>query len=327
MKPLTNDDLAEATATVRRFMSPTPAYPWPLLAQAIGTEVWVKHEDATPTGAFKVRGGLVFADRLLRGPAAIDGLVSATTGNHGQSLAFAGRAMGLAVTIVVPHGNSPEKNAAMRAFGATVVEHGHDFQAARDHSVELAEERSLMPAPPFHRDLVAGVATATAELFATAGELDAIFVPVGMGSGINAAMAVRDLLGAPTEVIGVTAAGAPAMARSFAASAAVSTESVATFADGVATRSPDPEALAGVLAGAADIVSVTDDEMAEAIRLLFRSTHHLSCGAGAAALAALVAQRDRWHGRRVAVIHTSSNIDTPLAATVLAGHTPPSGGR
>lgn len=315
-------DLDEAVAIVGRSFAPTPQQRWPLLSAAVGAEVWVKHEDATPTGAFKVRGGLVYVDRLRRERPEVGGLVSATRGNHGQSLAFAGRGAGVPVAIVVPEGNSVEKNAAMVGLGAELIVRGADFQEALEHATVLATERGWELVPPFHPDLVAGVATYALELFEAAGELDVAYVPVGMGSGINALIAVRDLLGLRTEIVGVVADGAPATARSFAARAPVSTEAARTFVDGVATRTPDPAALAAIYDGAAAIVEVPDDATAEAVRLLYRCTHHLAEPAGAIALAGLLADRADRPASRVAVVLSGANMDTPVAATLLSGSTP-----
>ncbi len=320
------DEFAEAKTVVGRHMLPTPQFRWPLLDAQVGAEVWIKHENCTPTGAFKVRGGLVYIDRLVRERPTVSGIVSATRGNHGQSLAFAGRAAGVAVTIVVPRGNSPDKNAAMRGFGAELIEHGDDFQASREHSVWLADERGLEAVPAFHRDLCRGVATYAHELFTSAGELDAVYVPVGMGSGICGVITMRDLLGLRTEVIGVVSELAPATALSFAAGRAVSTETSATFIDGVATRVPDPKAIEIILGGAARIVQITEDACADAVRLVMRCTHHLVEPAGAAALAGLLADRAaepaRVDGRRIGVIVSGGNIDAPMLAEILAGRTP-----
>jgi len=315
--------LDAAVAVVRRSFAPTPQQPWPLLSAAVGAEVWVKHEDATPTGAFKVRGGLVYVDRLRRERPEVPGLVSATRGNHGQSLAYAGRAAGLPVAIVVPHGNSVEKDAAMAGFGAEVIVHGRDFQEALERSRAVAVERGWELVPPFHPDLVAGVATYALELFEGADPLDAVYVPVGMGSGINGLIAVRDLLGLRTEIVGVVSEGAPATARSFAAREPVGTDEARTFVDGVATRTPDPAALAAIYDGAAAIVEVSDDAVAEAMRLLYRTTHHLAEPAGAIALAGLLADRAARPHRRVAIVLSGANMDTEVAAAVLAGRTPP----
>ena len=320
------DDFAAASAVVARHMLPTPQFRWPLLETHVGAEVWMKHENCTPTGAFKVRGGLVYIDRLVRERPMVRGVISATRGNHGQSLAFAGRAAGVAVTIVVPHGNSPDKNAAMRGFGAALIEYGDDFQAAREHSVKLAEECGLEAVPAFHRDLCRGVATYAHELFTSAGELDAVYVPVGMGSGICGLITMRDLLGLRTEIIGVVSELAPATALSFAAGQVVSTDTSATFIDGVATRVPDPKAIEIIVGGAARIVQISDDACADAVRLMMRCTHHMVEPAGAAALAGLLADRatepGRVEGRRVGVIVSGGNIDAAMLAEILVGRTP-----
>jgi threonine dehydratase len=319
---ITSDDLERAAVIVGRWVPATPQYVWPLLAAEMGTEVWVKHENHTPTGAFKVRGGLVYAERLRRERPSVKGLVSATRGNHGQSVAFAGRAAGLVVTIVVPNGNSPDKNASMRALGAELVVHGHDFQAAREHAAALGAERGLEIVPSYHTDLVLGVATYARELFGAAGELDAVYVPVGMGSGICGIIGVRDLLGLRTEVIGVVAEQAPATALSMAAGHPVTTESAATFVDGVACRIPDDKAISVICAGAARILTVGEDAAAEAMRILYRTTHNMAEPAGALALAGLVQERAWAAGKRVAVVQTGGNADIELLAQVFAGQTP-----
>jgi threonine dehydratase len=322
MTYFTLEEFSEAAEVVGRHMTPTPQFAWPLLGAELGDEVWLKHENCTPTGAFKVRGGLVYVDRLVRERPDVRGIVSATRGNHGQSLAFAGRAAGVPVTIVAPHGNSPDKNAAMRAFGAELIEHGVDFQAAREHSVVLAEQRGLEAVPSFHRDLCLGVATYAHELFSAAGPLDVVYVPVGMGSGICGLMTIRDLLGLNTEIVGVVAKGAPATALSFAAGAPVSTESAVTLIDGVATRVPDPVAIDLIVHGAARIVQITDDQCVEAVRLIMRCTHHLVEPSGAAALAGLIADPERVAGGRFGAILSGGNIDAPVLAEILAGRTP-----
>jgi threonine dehydratase len=241
------DELRRADALVRRYFPPTPQYVWPLLGELVSegqdpVEVWVKHENHTPAGAFKVRGGLVYVDRLRRERPHVAGIVSATRGNHGQSLAYAGRAFGVPVAILVPHGNSLEKNASMRGFGAELIEHGRDYQEAREHAAVIAAERGREPVPPFHRDLACGVGTYGLELFSAVAGLDAVYVPVGMGTGITGLLTVRDLLGLETEIVGVVSEQAPATALSIAAGRVVSTETAETFADGVACRQPDPEA-------------------------------------------------------------------------------------
>lgn len=310
------DDLDDAVRTVRTLVPPTPQYAWPMLADAAGCEVWVKHENHTPTAAFKVRGGLVLLEGLRRS-GLVAPLVTATRGNHGQSLALAGRHFGRPVSIVVPESNDSDQNAAMRAFGAEVILHGHDFQAARDHAARLAEERGGMLVPPFHPDLVRGVATYAAELFDAAGELDAVYVPIGMGSGICGIITVRDLLGLRTEVYGVVASGAPAYALSFRAGHVVTTEAAETLADGVATRSPDPAALEVICAGAADVVEVSESGITEAMRLLYRATHNVAEGAGAVALAGLLGRTERHRGQRVGVVLSGGNISAERLAAVL----------
>jgi threonine dehydratase len=316
------DELVYATEVVRRSMPQTPQYQWPLLCRLVGAQVWVKHENHTPTGAFKVRGGLVYADRLRSQRPQVRGLVSATRGNHGQSLAFAGMAAALPVAIVVPHGNSEDKNAAMRGFGAEVIEHGHDFQAALEYSIGIARERDFEAVPPYHPDLVLGVATYARELFDGVGELDAVYVPVGMGSGVSGLMRVRDLLRLRTDIVGVVAEQAPAIARSFAAGHVVTTDTADTFADGVACRVPDPAAVNAIVAGAARIVAVSEEAVAEAMRILFATTHNAAEPAGAVALAGLLAERAMAENRRVAIIQTGGNVDSDMLATVLAGKTP-----
>jgi len=316
---LTREDLDEATRIVSRHVPVTPAYRWPLLEEVTGAPTWVKHEDATPTGAFKVRGGLVFVDGLLRSGRDVRGLVAATRGNHGQSIAYAGREHGLPVTIVVPEGNSPDKNASMAGFGAELVVHGRDFQEALEHAMTLADERGLVPVPSFHRDLVAGVATGAAELHQQAEHLDVVYVPVGLGSGICAHMAVRDLLGVKTEIVGVVADRAPAHALSFEAGEPVSTPDADTFVDGVATRTPVAEAVAAMVAGAARFVRVGEEDAERAMRLLWRTTHHMPEPAGALALAGLLADTDRAPGATTAVVMSGGNCDSELVRRIVAG--------
>lgn len=306
------DELHQAEAVVRAAMPPTPQLAWPLLARRAGAEVWVKHENHTPTGAFKVRGGLVYVERQQRERPGAAGLISATRGNHGQSLAYAGRRHGVPVTILVPRGNSVEKNAAMRALGAELVEHGEDFQAAREEAQRRATAHGLEMVPAFHPDLVLGVATYALELLTAVPDLDTLYVPIGQGSGVCGCVAVRDLLNLRTEIVGVQSTAAPAFALSFAAGRVVTTETCDTRADGMATRVPDPEALAIILKGVARIVQVTDAEVAAAIRAYWTDTHNLAEGAGAAPLAALLQERERMRGRRVAVILCGGNIDLDL---------------
>src|SRR5690242_7541463 len=260
------EELENAHKIVGAAVPPTPAHAWPLLAERLGTHVVVKHENHTPTGAFKVRGGLIYLDRLKRERAHVPGVISATTGNHGQSLAFAARRHGVPAVIYVPRGNSVEKNAAMRAFGAELVEHGNDFQIAREEAVRRAQFEGLHMVPSFHPDLVLGVATYALELLRTTPDLDVLYVPIGQGSGICACIMARDLLGAKTEIVGVQATEAPSYALSFAAGRVVTTETSNTRADGMATRGPVAEALSIIRKGASRIVQVTDDEVAAAVR-------------------------------------------------------------
>lgn len=317
------NDLAEAAALVRSTMPPTPAYAWPLLRKRIGTEVVVKHENHALTGAFKVRGGLVYFDALCRSGQMPNGAVTATRGNHGQSVAAAAARHGIPSVIVVPKGNSVEKNAAMAAFGAELVIAGADFDESRIVAAQIAEERRYHFVPSFHPDLVRGVATYAQELFLDVPGLAAVYVPIGMGSGICGVITVRDLLGLKTEIIGVVAEKAPAVALSFAAGCLVPTPSARTFADGLACRVPHPDALSIIRAGASRIVSLSEDEIAEAIRIYYTDTHNLVEGAGAAALAAVLQERGRLAGKRVGVICSGANIDASLFADVLAGRTPP----
>ncbi|MBV8190260.1 MAG: threonine dehydratase [Alphaproteobacteria bacterium] len=319
MRMLSLDDVEAAAAVVYAAMPPTPQYAWPLLAKRAGCEVWVKHENHTPIGAFKVRGGLLYMDRLKRTRPDVKGVISATRGNHGQSIALAARRAGIAATIVVPHGNSVEKNAAMRAFGANLVEAGHDFDAARDTAAKLAEEQGLAMVPSFHRDLVTGVATYAMELFRAAPPIDTVYVPIGLGSGICGVITMRDALSPSTKVLGVVSTGAPAYALSFASGKVLATNSAETFADGVAVRGPDAEALAVILKGAERIVQVSDGEIAAAMRAYYEDTHQLVEGAGAAALAALLQERERMAGKRVAVVLSGGNIDRELYLRLLAG--------
>jgi threonine dehydratase len=304
--------LERAHEVVGAAVPPTPAHAWPLLAQRLGADVVVKHENHTPTGAFKVRGGLVYLDRLRRERPHVAGLISATTGNHGQSLAFAGRRYGVPVTIYAPQGNSVEKNRAMRAFGADLVEHGNDFQSAREEAERRAERDGLEFVPSFHPDLVLGVATYALELLRAAPGLEVLYVPIGLGSGICGCILVRDLLGLKTEIVGVQSTLAPSYALSFAAGTVVSTNSSNTLADGVATRVPDPDALEIIRKGASRIVQVSDDEIGAAIRIYWTDTHNLAEGAGAAPLAAALQDNQKNRGKRIGLILSGGNIDFEL---------------
>lgn len=300
-------------------MPATPQISWPLLSARSGAEVWVKHENHTPVGAFKLRGGIVYLDALKRREPGVAGVIAATKGNHGQSVTLAARSAGLRAVIVAPHGSSREKLAAMKVQGAELIEHGVDFHEALQYSAALALEQKLHHVPSFHPDLVLGVASYALELFRGAPALDAVYVPIGLGSGICGLIAARDALGLKTEIIGVVAAGAPAYALSFAAGKLIETGLPQTIADGVACRVPDPDALAIILRGAARVVTVTDGEIRAAMRHLFSDTHNVAEGAGATPLAALLQERDRMQGRRVGLILSGGNIDCELYASILAG--------
>jgi len=319
--------LETARALVRGAMPPTPQYRWPLLCERLGTEAWIKHENHTPTGAFKVRGGLVYFDGLRARGEATRGVISATRGNHGQSVAFAARALGLAATVVVPFGNSREKNAAMRALGAELIEHGEDFQAAREHARTLADERGLHMVPSFHDDLVRGVASYWLELFEAVPELDVAYVPIGLGSGACAAIAARDALGLSTEIVGVVSAGAPTYALSLAQGRVVEAPVTTVIGDGMACRIAEPAALAILARGLTRVVEVDDDQLADAMRATFVDTHNVAEGAGAAALAAALAERERIAGRRVALALTGANVDHDVFAGVLLRSPPGSRAR
>lgn len=315
-------ELQDAMTVVHAVFGGTPQYAWPLLGQRIGAEVWIKHENHTPAGAFKLRGGLTYFARLTEEHPGLTGVVSATRGNHGQSIAFAGARHGVPVVIVVPHGNSREKNAAMRGFGAELVEYGADFDEAKSRAAEIATERGYLFVPSFHPALVAGVATYAYELFTAVPDIDTVYVPIGLGSGICGVIRTRDILGLSTRVVGVVSENAAAYALSFAEGRVVETNSARTFADGMAVRVPSPEALAIIRAGADRILQVSDDEVAAAIRALYTDTHNLAEGAGAAALAGLMQEKDRLQGRRVAAILCGGNIDASVFAEVIAGRTP-----
>ena len=304
--------LRAAGEVVYRHLPPTPQRLWPLLSQRLDAQVWVKHENHLPTGAFKVRGGLVYMERLRRERPQVAGVISATRGNHGQSLAFAGRAYGVAVTICVPHGNSAEKNAAMRANGATLIEHGQDFDEARAHAQQLAAQQGLEFVNSFLPDLVLGVATAAHELLTAVPDLDLLYVPIGMGSNICGMIGVRDLLQLKTEIVGVQAAGAPSYAMSYAQGRVVTTERAITHADGLATRVPDADAVALIQRGAARVVQVDDAAIAQAVRVYHSDTHNLAEGAGAAPLAAALHERAQLRGRNIGLVLTGGNIDVDL---------------
>jgi threonine dehydratase len=315
-------ELERAAALVHQVLPPTPQYAWPKLSRRAGCTVWVKHENHTPTGAFKVRGGLVYLDRLRHANPKTPGVISATRGNHGQSVAFAAARTGLPATIYVPRNNSLDQNSAIAAFGARVVEFGRDFDEAKHEAFRVAAAEGLHFVPSFHRDLVTGVATYALELFSAVGDLDAVYVGVGMGSGISGLIAVRDLLGLKTEIIGVGAAKAPATALSFAAGHPINAPSAQTFADGLATREPNAEAIATICRGAARMVEVTENAIAEAMGIYFDDTHQIAEGAGAAPLAALLQERHRMANKSVALVLSGGNIERARYLQVLSGITP-----
>ena len=312
-------DLESAAGIVHAVMPPTPQYAWPLLSARVGADVWIKHENHSPVGAFKVRGGIVYLHDLLRDGPRPPGLVTATRGNHGQSVAFSARRHGLPVVVVVPHGNDAEKNAAMRALGAEVIEAGDDFQASVEIADALATERQWHRLPSFHPALVRGVGTAGLEFLRAAPPLDVVYVPIGLGSGICGMMAARDGLGLATRVVGVVSASAPAYARSLASGRPESHAVTTAIADGMACRTPVPDALTLISSGAERVVEVTDAQVMAAMRAIFSDTHNVAEGAGAAALAAILADRALVAGTRVGMVLTGGNVDRSVFAGVLGG--------
>ncbi len=311
-------DIESAARIVYEVMPPTPQFAWPLLSRRTGASVVVKHENHTPVGAFKIRGGLVYLDWLRSAHPEVRGIVTATRGNHGQSIALAAQRHGLAVTIVVPIGNSTEKNAAMRALGATVVESGGDFQESVEVADRLARDNGWHRVPSFHSQLVRGVATYALEFLRAFPALDTIYVPIGQGSGICGMIAARDALGFQTKVVGVVSAGAPAYALSLAAGRPVSHAVTTRIADGMACRTPVPDALEIIARGAERIVTVTDAEVEGAMRIYFSDTHNAAEGAGAAALAALIQEADTMRGRGVGLVLSGGNVDSSMYSEVIA---------
>ena len=308
-----------AAALISPVLTPTAQICWPLLSARAGAEVWIKHENHNPTGAFKVRGGLTYmADLKARAPETA-GVIAATRGNHGQSIAHAAKRFGMTATIVVPRGNSKEKNAATMAYGAELVEHGADFQEALEHAMALGAERKLHAVPSFDMGLVRGVATYALELLRSISDLDTVYVPIGLGSGICGMIAMRDALGLSTKVVGVVAAGAPGYALSFAAGRPVPTNQAVTIADGLAVRTPHPRAVEMICKGAERIVTVTDDEIRAAMIHLYTDTHNLAEGAGAAAFAALLQEERSMAGKKVGVVLSGGNIDLPVYTGILGG--------
>lgn len=315
---LDKDKMVAAADTVHRVVGPSPQICWPLLASRVGTEVWVKHENHLPTGAFKVRGGITYMANLRKSEPQVTGVVAATRGNHGQSVAFAAAKQGLAATILVPVGNSKSKNAAMRALGAELIEHGHDFQASYEFAKDLARDRGLHMVGSFHVWLIEGVATYGVELFTACPDLETVYVPIGLGSGICSTIAARDMLGLKTKIVGVVSAHAAAYALSFKAGKPISTNSADTIADGMACRVPVDDAVARIDRGADRIVEVTDDEVRVAMRAYFDDTHNIAEGAGAAALAALLKEGAGKAGGKVGLVLSGGNVDAPLFREVLS---------
>jgi threonine dehydratase len=317
-------DLAEldrAAALVYQAMPATPQYSWPQLNQALGAEAWIKHENHTPLGAFKVRGGLVYMDALLKRQPELRGVIAATRGNHGQSVAFAALRHGLHVKIYVPYGNSVEKNAAMRGLGAQLVEFGADFQQCREHAQQVAERECLHMVPSWHPELVAGVASGYLELFRAQPDLDQVLVPIGQGTGICGAIAARNALGLKTRIVGVVSSHAPTYQLSYRAGRSVPAPVSTVLADGLAVSQPDAASLGAILEYADDVLAVTDDELAHAMRLYYRATHNLAEGAGAAALAAAMQIKDSpgFKGRKIGLPLSGGNVDAELFRHILQG--------
>ncbi len=317
MTTVSKDRLESAAELVYGVFQGTPQYNWPLLSQHAGVEIWVKHENHTPTGAFKVRGGLVYMDNYRRSGNA-RGVIAATRGNHGQSVAFAASRAGVPATIVVPEGNSVEKNAAMRAFGGELVVHGHDFQESLEYAMQRAEGDGLSMLPSFDEPLVAGVGTYAMEFFTNAPELERVYVPIGLGSGICGVLSARDALGLKTKVYGVVVDTAASYALSFEAGKVVSTNSANTIADGMACRVPVEAAVESICKGVEDVVRITDEDVKHAMRLYYTHTHNVAEGAGAAPLAALLNDREALQGKRAGVILSGGNVDLSLFQSVIA---------
>jgi len=312
-------EIEAAAQTVYAAFGPTPQYRWPTLSQRLGTDCWVKHDNHTPVGAFKVRGGLTYFEHLARTGQMPREVISATRGNHGQSIAYAAARHGVACTIVVPLGNSTEKNAAMRSLGAELVEHGHDFQAAREHAQNLAQARGAHMVPSFHRALVQGVATGWLEFLRAVPALDVLYVPIGLGSGACAALAAKHALQHPVKVVGVVSAHATTYADSMAAGRVIEAPVSTLLADGMAVRQADPQALAILQSGLERLVQVTDAQVAQAMRDLYTDTHNLAEGAGAASFAAAWADRAQLQGQVVGTTLCGGNVDAAVLSQVLQG--------
>ena len=319
-QPLPDRAAIESAAQfIATLVPPTPQYVWPQVAAAFGTEVWLKHENHTPIGAFKARSAAIYFQKLVQREPACRGVITATRGNHGQAVGLAAGRFKLPATVYVPRGNSVEKNTAMRALGVQLVEHGHDFQEAREEAARAGEREGLHMVPAFHPDLVLGVTSYWAELFRAAPDLDVVYVPIGQGSGICAAAAVRNVYSPRTRIVGVVSAQAPTFSKSFAARRVVEAPVDTVLADGMACRKPDVDALAIILANVSRIVEVTDAQLASAMRALFAMTHNVAEGAGAAAFAAAWHERESLAGQRVALTLSGGNVDTNIFAAVLAG--------
>lgn len=311
-------EIEAAAAVVYRSFAPTPQYRWALLSERLGADCWVKHENHTPVGAFKIRGGLTFFDALARRGALPREVISATRGNHGQSIGWAARAHGVRCTIVVPRGNSIEKNAAMRALGVDLIQHGDDFTESSDHAARLAAERGALRVPSFHRDLVSGVATYWWEFLRAVPQLQVAYVPIGLGSGACGAIAAKRALGHAVRIVGVVSRHATTYADSIAAGHVVEAPATTRLADGMAVRRADAQALAVLAQGLDHVVQVSDDEVAEAMRALYTDTHNAAEGAGAAALAAALQERAALRGQCVGVALTGANVDAQVLARVLS---------
>jgi threonine dehydratase len=311
------EEIRAAQELVYSVMQPTAQIVWPLLCERMGTEVWVKHENHTPIGAFKARTAVVYAAELFRRKNDIKGLVTATRGNHGQSVALAARRFGVSSHIVVPRGNSAEKNAAMRAQGANLIEFGSDYQEAKEHSQKLAEQNAWHFVPPYHRDIVKGVATYWLEFLSAVPNLDVVYVPIGQGSGISSCAAVRNGLNLKTKIIGVVAEGAPGYALSFEAGRKIAAPVTTLLADGMACRVPDDESLEVILRNVDRIVRVSEDEIRQAMKIYFTDTHNVVEGAGAAGLAAALNDKEALNGHRVGLVISGGNVDHDVFARVL----------
>lgn len=315
-------EIQEAAALVYQSVPPTPQYAWPLLRARYGAEIWVKHENHLPVGAFKVRGGLTYLHHLREDQPHLEGVVAATRGNHGQSIALAARKYDLVAKVVVPFGNSREKNLAMRELGADLIEYGQDFQEAAEYAAYLADQLHYHCVPSCHKNILLGVATYAYEFFSHCPDLDVVYVPVGQGSGICSMGIVRDLMGLKTEIVGVVAERAPAYALSFAQKKIICHDVTPTLADGLACRKPHPDAFKVILEKVSRVIEVSEESIEDAMRVLFRDTHNVAEGSAAASLAGFVQERDRYQGRKVGIILSGANVDSEVFARVLMSGTP-----